>query len=299
MDGKELKVVEMCRERMKGIRFSEETIKKNNNCIQRGLRISREESNLGIIVYWADVVNVLGPEYAVKDAVGYIESMVQTHLNFRLDYSPVLDWDKAKGLLRYKVVNYERNKERLYFCPNTRYLDLAQVYYVQWELPGYGTATAEVNDELVERWGVTEGTVAILARQNMEKVKYKLKETPDILGSIGKTLIDVRSPVYTLQSNTAFGAAIITNLGLIGKLTEGMGNLYILPFSVCKLLILLDNGKIKTEMLKDIMRRANQRLTSEKEFLSDQVYYFQRKGLQISICEEGQGALPESSSMSG
>lgn len=37
MKGKELKVVEMCREKMKGIRFTEETIKKNNNSIQRGL----------------------------------------------------------------------------------------------------------------------------------------------------------------------------------------------------------------------------------------------------------------------
>ncbi|MCD8362805.1 MAG: DUF5688 family protein [Lachnospiraceae bacterium] len=286
MDGKELKVVEMCRERMKGIRFSEETIKKNNNCIQRGLRISREESNLGIIVYWADVVNVLGQEYAVKDAVGYIESMVQTHLNFRLDYSPVLDWNKAKGLLRCKVVNHERNKERLYFCPHTRYLDLAQVYYVQWELPGYGTATAEVNDELVERWGVTEGTVVILARQNMENVKYKLKETPDILDGIENVSIDVESSVYSLQGDTTFGAAIITNPGLIAKLTEGMGNLYVLPFSIYKLLILPDNGKIKTEMLRDIMQRANQRLTSKKEFLSDQVYYFQRDSSQIFVCEE-------------
>ncbi|MCD8196893.1 MAG: DUF5688 family protein, partial [Lachnospiraceae bacterium] len=270
-------------ERMKGIRFSEETIKKNNNYIQQGLRISRDGSNLGFIVYWADIVEMLGTEYAVKDAVGYIESMVQTHLDFRLDYSPVLDWDKAKGLLRCKMVNFERNKERLYHCPHVRYLDLAQMYYLQWELSGYGTATAEVNDGLVEKWGVTEGTVVILAQQNMENVKYRVEKAPDILDDMGRALIDAESSVYTLRSNTTFGAAIITNPGLVGKLTEGMGNLYILPFSVCRLLLLPDNGKVKAEMLRNIMQQANQRLTKENEFLSDHVYHYHRGTETISV----------------
>ncbi|MCD8248470.1 MAG: DUF5688 family protein [Lachnospiraceae bacterium] len=299
MKGKELKVVEMCREKMKGIRFTEETIKKNNNSIQRGLRIAREGANLGFIVYWADVVDMLGEEYAVEDAVGYIESMVQTHLDFSPDYSPLLDWDKAKGLLRCKVVNYERNKERLYFCPHMRYLDLAQVYYVQWELPGYGTATAEVNDGLVEKWGVTDGTVVVLARQNMEAVKYRVEKVSDILDDTERSLIDVENPLYALQGNATFGAAVIMNPGLVGKLTVGMGNLYILPSSVYELLVLPDNGQFKVEILRDTVRRVNRMQVKDNDFLSDQVYYFQRDSTQIFVCEEEQKVLPESSSMPG
>ncbi len=73
-----------------------------------------------------------------------------------------------------------------------------------------------------------------------------------------------------------------------------MGNLYILPSSVYELLILSDTGQFKVEALRDTVRLVNRRQVKDNDFLSDQVYYFQRDSAQIFVCEEEQKILTES-----
>ncbi|MCC8140880.1 MAG: DUF5688 family protein [Lachnospiraceae bacterium] len=72
-----------------------------------------------------------------------------------------------------------------------------------------------------------------------------------------------------------------------------MGNLYILPSSVYELLTLSETGQFKAEALRDTVWHVNRMQVKDNDFLSDQVYYFQRDSAQIFVCEEEQRVLTE------
>ncbi|MCD8052829.1 MAG: DUF5688 family protein [Lachnospiraceae bacterium] len=196
-----------------------------------------------------------------------------------------LDWSTAKNLFSRKVVNYERNQERLRQCPHKRFLDLAEMYCVLWEIPKFGTVAVEVDYNLMRRWHVTAEEVMQCAEKNRKTEDYQIRKVDEVLADMGIPLPGKEMPLYVLRGKNLFGAAAITNPEMIGKLTEGMGDLFILPSSVYELLLLPDNGDAEADTLRNIVRQVNESFVNKDEFLSDQVYYYVRQTGEVKICK--------------
>ena len=57
-------------------------------------------------------------------------------------------------------------------------------------------------------------------------------------------------------------------------------NLYLLPTSIHEFMILFDQGIYNEENLQKILQESNQKL-DQKEFLSDNIYYYDRDQRQF------------------
>ena len=80
-----------------------------------------------------------------------------------------MDCRVMKNLIRFKLVNYDANKEELAERPYIRYLDLAIVFYIVIDSNPDGVMTTKIFNYNLADWKITEEELFKIARQNMER----------------------------------------------------------------------------------------------------------------------------------
>lgn len=286
MNKKEQRIIRLCRAELEGFELKEVQIRKNNGEILQGVRIGRTGEKLGLAVYWKDLSCILGEDYPEESAVGYIKEMVRMHLNVRVDYDDVLNWDAAKFLIRKKVVNYERNQNRLEYLVHRNYLDLAEIYYLRVAFEGKGSGTIEVTGALLDFWEISEDELKKQADQNMLQEGYCMRTLQEVLEGYNMPMPSEELWMYIVTNEKKlFGAGIITEPELLKKvLGEADGDYYILPSSVHELLLWPAAQETSVEHLQRLVYEVNRTAVAAVDFLSDHVYLYHADTGTIEFC---------------
>lgn len=284
---KETAIIQKCKEQMDGFSIHEVQVDKNNQKGLRGVRIGKAGDALGIVVYWDDIWQTLGEECTADSAVEYIQAQVEQYLMQSFSYKAVLDWRMATRRIHKKLVNYDRNKDRLEKrgIIHRRYLDLAEVCYLQVRLPA-GNGTAEITKELLDIWGVSEEEVFARADQNLDRNKYYMADMDELLGKRRRPCMEQMYVV--LNVNRSFGAAILSDPDLLKSvLGYRDADYYILPSSIHEVILCPAMQWVNAERLQEMVQEVNRTAVSEGDFLSDSVYYYHADTGTIEICREG------------
>lgn len=86
---------------------------------------------------------------------------------------------------------------------------------------------------------------------------------------------------------TTYGAAIMTNPEILKRfLKSKCEDYYIFPSSTHEVLFRVDYGMDTPEELRQIVREINQIAVLEKDFLSDNVYYYHSDTGEVTLCED-------------
>ena len=243
-----------------------------------------------------------------------IEDIIKVYQgsNIEIDFHPdyLLDYNKAKERIVFKLVNKERNKELLKGVPFVEYLDLAIIFYYLVNDSNLGFASIVIRNEMLESWQVTVEELNIVARENTPKLMpAKIEKMEDIikrilidqeigkrvqpLDDIEKNMIEdmaVEEMEFQMNGNTetkmyvvgnkcgVFGAACILYENLLKKFAERIqDNLYILPSSVHETII-IPAGFINDGMdLKYMVEDVNNTQVEPEEILSGMVYIYNSK----------------------
>lgn len=272
---KETEIIESCKEQLKGISVHEVQVEKNNRQILRGIRVGQNGGALGIAVYWNSLVRELGEDCAVDDAVNYIREQAEQYLSQSFSYASVLDWQMSMRKIHKKLVNYERNVERLEKngIVYRRYLDLAEVGYLKIRVPA-GIGTAEITDDLLKRWRVTKEEVFVQAERNIDQEGYQMLDINEMLGS-WRHLFMV--PMYVLSNSSRnYGAAILADPKLLKCVLRARdADYYILPSSIHELILHPTGSNVSKEALKEMVMEVNgSDAVLESDILSDNVYFY-------------------------
>lgn len=272
---KETAIIQQCKEQMDGISIHEVQVEKNNQKCLRGIRVGKTGDALGIAVYWDDICQTLGEECTVDSAVEYIRARVEQYLIQSFSYKAVLDWNLATKRIHKKLVNYDRNKDRLEKggIVHRRYLDLAEVCYLQVRLPA-GDGTAEITKEILDIWGASEEEVFAQAEQNLDRDRYYMADIDELLGKRRRPCMEQMYVV--LNANRSFGAAILSDPDLLKSvLGYRDADYYILPSSIHEVILCPVGQWRNEENLREMVQEVNHSgLVSETDFLSDHIYYY-------------------------
>lgn len=84
----------------------------------------------------------------------------------RLDMGWFKDFEKVRGLIFHKLVNFDANTELLEGIPYTRYLDFAIIYCVYYKDDEIGSGSILIHNSHLEAWGCTTQNLARLAEEN-------------------------------------------------------------------------------------------------------------------------------------
>lgn len=196
-------------------------------------------------------------------------------------------WEKVKGKLSIRLVNYAWNRGRLRKMPHKRFHDLAVTFQIALNRYGNDTASIEIHNEMMKSWKKNTEDLWITAMDNLFKENLQIRHMDDMIEELAGVRLDGegKTSFYVLTNDVQkYGAVGIFRIDLLMELAKRVEqNLYILPSSVHEVLLLPDNGENEAEGLKGIIREVNTKVVDRTDLLSNELYYFSREGGVITM----------------
>ena len=255
-------------------------VTKNNGVILTGITVKPKEEGISPIVYLESYFDdyLLGRE--LKDIVSDICSFFENNrMKDRIDISEIVSFESVKDRLYFKLINFERNRERLKHMPYVSFLDLAVVFYISVEADGNTKGSVAVDSKLIESWGIADSKVLFgIAKKNSEmKLKGSVVSMMSLIGHINGDMADMEDeecPMYiATNSEKLDGAGVILYEGLLKGFYEKIGkSFYILPSSTHEVIFVPEAVGTDVNCLKAMVAQVNRTEVGEEEILSDNVY---------------------------
>jgi len=207
-----------------------------------------------------------------------------------------MDFNQVKGKICYRLINYDANRELLEHIPHSRFLDLAKIFYVQYQLKSVGMGTISIYNTHLEIWGISADELAAVAEANtplllnarftsLDNTLAEIIGSPEFLHQKPESAPKDACPFFvltnTLQSN---GAAAICYQDTLKNFSGRTGkDTIILPSSIHETILLPLKESIDFAFLKRMVHSVNITQVNPEEFLSDSVYIYRRSTGQIEI----------------
>lgn len=210
-------------------------------------------------------------------------------------------YENVRKRILFRVINTERNEEFLSQIPHRNVVDLS-IFYCILMIEGDGEiGTVRVDNQMMQRWGVSEETLFEDAKINMAKkmpvsckslfglVEHLMKKDSCFNEIDWENVRNNGEPVVLTNSQGINGFGSVFYDGVLDKIARRMGadRLYIIPSSLHESLIFSDiHSSYSVRELKEMVTEVNRACVSEEDFLSDSVYVYQVDGKTFEIAKE-------------
>lgn len=277
-----------------GVKVSCYTAVKNNGTERMGIIIEAPGINISPTIYLEEYYEQYKKGRTIEETT---DALVQFYSIIRRDeswdLSGLLDFERIKDKIIFKLINTERNRDFLSGVPHRTFLDLSIVFYVLLEINRDGSAAMLIKEDHMKRWNVTEEELWNAAVENGKRLlpaefftmRYALKECMfqrEARGGGENLLLNPasdRDQMYVLSNRMrSYGAACIVYpyvLGMIGGILQD--DFYVLPSSVHEVVIVPASVGIRCREMDAMVQEINETQVAAEEVLSDTAYYYSRR----------------------
>lgn len=267
---------------------------KNNGTERLGIIVRRNGDSIAPTIYIDEHYHDTDEpveDYIDSVAEAVVRTYKQSRPGVRFDLDSLQDYAKAREHICMKLVNAEKNAERLENIPHRNFLDLAVTFFIPVDMgdDSQGSASAQVTVQMMEAWGVSVDELYQAALENTPAIfPAKTQVLGDMLsGLMGEPVeIPEGGPKLYVATNekSMNGATVALYPGYPKAVGEKLGSdFYILPSSIHELLFLPDDGETDASTLKGMVTEINATTVSEEEVLSDNVYHYSREADEVTI----------------
>ncbi len=259
---------------------------KNNGIVLDGICVKRSDSKISPTVYVNDYYQDFLGGRDLDDICTTVEKLItENEITEEIDVDELIDFDRIKDNIVFKLINYAQNEELLQTVPYRKYLDLAVVYYIIVSNDLFEGASILINNNHLKLWNITGEEIDEIAKENSPVVlKAELKSMADVFNELllreGECDFDLTSEcnMYVLSnSEKMFGAAAILYENIISDFSEKLGcDLYILPSSVHEVIIVPSDSVEFSDKLDEMICEVNETQLPRSEVLSDHFYYYSK-----------------------
>ena len=223
-----------------------------------------------------------------------LEEAVDFYEGHKLEENPSLPdlrcFEAVKDIVCYRLVNATRNEARLQGLPHRPFLDLAITYCIPVAVADDARGAITVTDAFMEQWQVDEETLYACASANTERLyPAEVTAVEEVLreGCPDADLPDIRSGMSVLRNRIAGGGAgTMLYSGTLRRFAEQHGDFYILPSSVCEVLLLPPSpaaAPLDPQSLSGLVRTVNGSSVLPEEVLSDNAYLYHADSGEIEV----------------
>lgn len=279
-------------------------VTKNNGVALDALNIVRRGEEHYPIIYLNDYYQQYLETGSMEDLLEQLADVYLSHLTPA--YAIPLDWQEnfqsVRNQVVFRLINYDRNKEQLAQCPYIRVLDLALTYRILFNKDALGISTIMINQNMLERWRISEFDLYNLAVDNSRRLfPPKFEPMEDVLRtmindvnglnrlnpkgledelflSIPEHMLPEGIDLFVLSNEQKLnGASALFYTDLVSDFSKSVErDIYILPSSIHEVLLVPENSLVDPKQLRDIVRDANQKVVMKDEVLSDNIYIYHR-----------------------
>ena len=273
-------------------------VRKNNGVTLLGIMVNDAEKNVAPTLYLDELFREWEDGRPMEDILDLLENGIRRGMPRRkIDMEFFTDYEKVKDKICYKLVNGEKNKELLEEIPSLPFLDLAICFFYPFYHEEIGHGSILIRNDHLESWGVTVTDVWKAAERNtrlaypqqccpMEEVLLELAgKKAKIWPALPEE--DAEGPLamkILTNHQRVFGSAVILYDRYLEELADRLnGSFYLLPCSIHEMILLPEKENMEKGFLENMVRDSNEKVVEEQEYLSDHVYYFDRKRKRVEI----------------
>lgn len=220
----------------------------------------------------------------MRDIADVLQTEAPDHTK---DMSWLIDYEKVKERLFIRVSNADKNKNIIESAPHKMVEDLIITCHIAVDQGPKSMASTIVNNELLERYGVTGEQLFEDAIENAPEVSpVKIDSMYDFVSRMVPEFEenpDEAKSMYIVTNKTnTYGAAAIFYSGILDKMYEEIGGSFIvLPSSVNEVIIVPDYGRYKD--LKKMVEDINESSVEPEERLSNSVCKYDAESKSLCI----------------
>lgn len=271
---------------------------KNNGVILKGMVIKEKNNPVAPTIYLNKFYEQYMEGTSIEDICESITGIYWNSKNCgiqKFDISSLLDFEKVRNKIRFKIVNFEKNIEQFKSFPHRQILDLMAIYYVDVSVDDMadGKASITVSDRLWDGWNVTEEELwntALANTSDADKITITsmmdvMNEMMGIEESPEEEQIDTSSeiPMYVITNDKRMnGAGVIFYPNALRNIREQLhSDFYLLPSSTHEVLAIPKIGALDASGLLEMVHEVNATQVSEDEVLSDNIYSYEDDELKL------------------
>lgn len=278
-----------------GYTVCNQKVTRNNGIIRHAIIISDRKTNISPCIYVdEDYEEFIRGKADLDDIAQRIYDIYQqSRIMHNFDVSCFMNWESVKSRIGCRLVNTDKNAERLKELPHREYLDLSLIYYVLVEdtdTKNKVRGSVQIYNDHMRSWGIDENTLYDVAWSNMKKIDEASFDPMlnVIAGMIGAKAFesDDAIPMYVLSSKSKVnGAVYIYDHEELQKASEYLqDDFWILPSSTHEtILIPYKSAPDSLRYLSTMVREVNAAEVADDEILSDHVYKYERTEDRIII----------------
>lgn len=284
--------------------ISLETVKKNNGLTKNAVNIRQSDEPIASVIYIDQVLGLIKDgSTGLQDAVNEIVEMYEkqsTEITMN-GAAGIMESLKKENILKkvvYRLINREKNREKLAYVPHRDFLDLAVVYCMEENKAGGLQYSVMLDDALCYSLGISLAELEEASEQNTQARGFTVQTMDDIIrqsvsedmgATPSETLgVSMRVParpdmwVFTSISK-AYGAPILLYQKYFEDVAVGLNDdLYIMPSSIHELICIPAAG-VNPGDLRTIVREINSTQVAVEDVLSNNVYLYRKETGVISI----------------
>jgi len=295
-------------------------IHKNNNFKLDALTIFLPEENICPNIYMNDFYEHYKAGKNIEEILEKIAELRDIHDGQEiLSTDDLLNFEKIKDNIIFRVVGAKENESRLSDMPHRLENDMAIIYQIMLKKPEDGITTVQIENHVMNQWNVDEKKLYELALENTQRelpatflhINEMIKEImrnnfmeinlntmsdDDDMEPFLETLFqeameempEERIPIFVLSNDIKMnGAAAFFYPDMREQIARQMnGNYFVLPSSIHEMIIVPDNGDADYQELKNIVNEINQTQVAPHEVLTGEVYSYDRESKQLMLAGE-------------
>ena len=272
-------------------------VPKNNGIVLTGVCIVKKGGRITPTIYLEDYYESYLGGAQLEDLV---TSILRKHRSLQsvegADLQFFGDFEQVKKRIVFRLVNLERNKERLKEMPYMEYLDLAIVFYCHVSMEAESHASIPIYNKHMKMWNVDKAELWKCAKRNTQKlypcqlihieqmVREMLQEL-DIDDENSGGLLSV--PMYILTNKYRLnGAAVILYKNVLQDFSKACkGDFYLLPSSIHEVILIPANTCSSLEEMTEMVQEVNETQVEAEELLADHAYYYSSEQQRLILSD--------------
>lgn len=270
-------------------RITTAIVTKSNDRQLTGITIRSSESNIAPNIYLDGFYEEYQDGMPLEAIFHCIQELYKEYrITGYVDVRSIQDFDAAKNIICYRLINADRNREFLQTLPYRLYHDLAIIYYIPMSTRHDNDGIITVQNSLMDCWKVDEATLYKYASKNTSRLFGAcVQPMTDLLQELGCDEVREDIPMYVARNRSSSGgAAVMLYEDVLQEFADTHDDFYILPSSTYEVIFLpAYTVDPEREGLGDIVREVNGRAVLPEDQLSDHVYYYHADTGRMEICE--------------
>ncbi len=266
---------------------------KNNGVKMLGIEIRKPEETVVPRLYVDGIVDRVEDGFmTVEDAAKKVFEMYQNSETpeIEMNVEKLIDRKFILDHIEYRLVNAERNAEKLKDIPGKKIADLVAIYRVVVSAGEDGMMSYVLTKAILDRSGISFEELDEAAKKNTEKSGFSVRTMSEVMCelmgvNVGQEIKEPDGPQMYVLTNARklHGANIMLYKEYLEIAAEKMnGDFYIIPSSIHELIAVPVSAQ-GLEELREMVKAANDNQLAPEEILGYEVYRYNRETGEVEV----------------